>query len=464
MPVRKRKEVQEVLRSGHRVRGIAAAPSHFWYAVFLHLLYDACYMLAVILGLPYLLFKLATSNRFRAGFSQRLGFGAHRSGHRHCLWLHGVSVGEVLAATRFLEAFEAEFPEWDVVISSTTKTGVSVARDRFPNHMVVYYPLDFSFAVRSAIRRIRPNVLVLMELEIWPNLLLSMDRIGIPVVLLNGRISERSYRGYRIWQRLLSEPLGRIDLYCVQDRTYAARLRALGVPAERLFITGTMKFDTIVTEQGETTRHDVARTLGIASASAVLVGGSTHPPEEMVLYDAYLGLRELVPGLRLVLAPRQPGRAREVEEAIRARGGICARRTELPSVAESDGAVILIDTIGELGKIYSVADVVFVGGSLIPHGGQNMMEPAGLGKAVVFGPSVENFKESVDLLLREGAAVRVRDGEGLAQALRDLLTNRERAREIGRRARHVVERNQGASRRNLAILRERLQFESALGS
>jgi 3-deoxy-D-manno-octulosonic-acid transferase len=437
------------------------ASTRWWYALFLHLLYDACYFAALVAASPFLLFKMATSDRYRAGLLERLGFGPSRKSGRPCLWLHGVSVGEVLAATRFVEAFHAEFPDWDVVISSTTKAGVSVARDRFPGRHVIYYPLDFSFAVRSAIRRIQPSVLVLMELEIWPNLLLSMDRAGIPVVLLNGRISERSYRGYRIWQRFLSEPLGRIDLYCVQDRTYAARLRALGVPSEKLFITGTMKFDTIVTESGDGSRRRIARTLGVEGASAVVVGGSTHAPEEIVLYDAYRRLSEAIPGLRLVLAPRQPARVREVEEAIQARGGRCVRRTALPSSSVPEDAVILVDTIGELGAIYSVADVVFVGGSLIPHGGQNMMEPAGLGKAVVFGPSVENFRESVDLLLGEGAAIRVGDGEGLAGALRDLLTNRERAREIGRRARHVVERNQGASLRNLAILRERLQFEGA---
>ncbi|MBI1853089.1 MAG: 3-deoxy-D-manno-octulosonic acid transferase [Planctomycetes bacterium] len=440
------------------------ASTRLGYVVVLRLFYDTVYLVAAILASPYLAFKLATSARYRAGIFQRLGFGRRRRGTRPCLWLHGVSVGEVLAATKFVEEFEREFAHWDVVISSTTKAGVKVARDRFGKHRVIYYPLDFSFAVRSAIRRVRPAVFALMELEIWPNLLLSMDREGIPVVLLNGRISEKSFRGFRAWQHLLSEPLGRIDLYCVQDETYADRLRRLGVSPEKLVITGTMKFDTIVTEQADAVREQVARELGLDGASAILVGGSTHEPEEIALFDAYRSLRERIPGLRLVLAPRHTERVRDVALAIEARGGKCITRVERDQPVPRGDAVILVATMGELGRIYSVADVVFVGGSLIPHGGQNMMEPAGLGKAVVFGSYVDNFRESVDLLLRDVAAIQVSDETELVQALGDLLSDPARARDIGRRARSVVERNQGASRRNLDILRERLLEGAGGGS
>jgi 3-deoxy-D-manno-octulosonic-acid transferase len=435
----------------------AAASTRLGYAVVLRLLYDTFYVLILLLASPWLIVKMATSARYRAGLFQRLGFGPRRAGGRPCLWLHGVSVGEVLAATKFVEEFEREFPGWDVVVSSTTKTGVKVARDRFgAKHLVIFYPLDFSFAVRSAIRRVRPTVLALMELEIWPNLLLSMDREGIPVVLLNGRISERSFKGFKMWQRFLSEPLGRIDLYCVQDSTYADRLRRLGVPSDKLAITGTMKFDTIVTEQTDAVRERVAQDLGLEGAGAVLVGGSTHESEEVALFEAYRRLRPRVPGLRLVLAPRHTERAKDVAAAVEARGGRCVMRTDRDQRIPPSDAILIVATMGELGKIYSVADVVFVGGSLIPHGGQNMMEPAGLGKPVVFGPSDHNFRESVDLLLRDRAAMQVRDEEALVGALAELLLDRDAATEMGRRARNVVEQNQGASRRNLAILRDRL--------
>jgi 3-deoxy-D-manno-octulosonic-acid transferase len=423
--------------------------------VVLHLFYDAVYGLGLILGLPYLVFKMATRARFRAGLAQRFGRIPRRGGEEPCLWVHGVSVGELLAATKFVSLFRESHPQWKIVISTTTRAGHAVARERFPEHDVIYYPLDLSPVVRRVFRKIRPSLVILIELEIWPNFLLVAGRRGVPVALINGRISGRSFRGYRVWRNFLAEPMEHISLFCVQNENYAARLKALGVPGEKVLVTGTMKYDTIVTEGVDTLRREMINQLGIDGHSTVLIGGSTHPPEERILLDVYRRLVDRFPGLFLILAPRRPERFDEVEEEIRGGGLRPVRRSRIGRGGpRGDREVLLVDTIGELNQIYAAADMVFVGGSLVPHGGQNMMEPAGLGKAVLFGPSIENFQDSVDLLLAEDAAVMVRDPEDLERVLLGLLGDLELVRDMGERARRIVRENQGASRRNLEILED----------
>jgi len=441
--------------AGRRRSGRGRGAGRGAYEIFLHCLYDLVYVGLFALVSPYVAFKLATESRFRAGLLQRLGFVSRRADSRRCLWIHGVSVGEILAASRFVREFEKRFPDWTVVLSTTTKTGRAAAARHFSGKPIFYYPLDLSIVVRRVIGRIRPDVVVLMELEIWPNFLLSTSRRGIKVLLLNGRIGERSYRGYRILQMLFPEPLRRIDLYCVQNGVYADRLARLGVPLDRIHVTGTMKYDTIETEEEASADATVKRDLGLSPRETVVVGGSTHPPEEEELLGAFSELRREIPDLRLVLAPRRPERIGEIADAVRRRGFVPLRRTEMPlggpRIADP-AAVVLIDTIGELSRIYRAASVVFIGGSLIPHGGQNMMEAAGLGKAVMFGPFVFNFQDSVEVLLRDRAAVQLRNADDLLPELRRLLGDASYREEMGRRARDAIRKNQGASQRNLEII------------
>jgi 3-deoxy-D-manno-octulosonic-acid transferase len=248
----------------------------------------------------------------------------------------------------------------------------------------------------------------------------------------------------------------RISLFCVQNATYADRLRALGVASEKILVTGTMKYDTIVTEGDDALGRDMTDRLGIGPRAIVLIGGSTHPPEERIILEAYRRLVDRFPDLFLILVPRRPERFDQVEEEIRAAGFRPVRKSRLVGTGRrAEREVLLVDTIGELNKIYAAADIVFVGGSLVPHGGQNMMEPAGLGKAVLFGPSVENFQDSVDLLLEKEAAVMVRDPEDLERVLREMLGDLDRVRRMGSRARRIIRANQGASLENLEILEDR---------
>lgn len=415
---------------------------------------DLVYLLGLVVALPIVIWKMATRARFRAGLFERLGITvARRPGDRPCIWVHGVSVGEVLASKPLVRALERELPEYEIAISTTTNTGLAVARRNFPGHHVFYWPLDVWFAIERVLAAIRPSMIVLVELEIWPNFLRLAYRAGIPVVLVNGRISERSFRGYRIVKRFLFRPLQRIRTFCVQTETYARRFTALGVPESQVLVTGSLKYDNLASaEEAAPLEREYRTRLGLGDAPA-LVCGSTHAPEEREILAVYKRLAEEIPELRLILAPRHVERAAEIAREARDAGFEVARKTDVDKGAPS-APVVIVDTIGELSKIYAAASVAFVGGSLVPHGGQNMLEPAGLGRATLFGPHVDNFRESADLLLRAGGAELVADAEALEAALRRLLRDPAAAEAMGRRAREAVDGQRGASARTVAVLRE----------
>jgi 3-deoxy-D-manno-octulosonic-acid transferase len=424
------------------------------YIGLLQFVYNLGYLVILILILPYLIFKLLTSPKHRAGLVQRMGILERWPDRGPRIWIHGVSVGEVLAAKSLVTVLERELPEHEVVISTTTRTGQAVARSHYPGHHVFYYPLDFSFATKRVLRRVHPQAVILMELEIWPNFLLSTSSTDVPVLLVNGRISAHSFKRYRILQRVIPEPLDRIVLYCVQTRTYRERFIELGVGGDRVKVAGTMKFDTINTEGADELGLEVRKELGIAPEERVLLAGSTHPTEEETLYGIYRALLAKHPEYRLIVVPRHPERLTEAEAALRKLGADVARKTVLAGRGPTaDRPVILLDTMGELARIYAAADIAFVGGSLFPHGGQNMIEPAGLGRTVVFGPHIQNFQESVDILLDADAAVLVADAADLRRAILDLADDPARARAMGERARRIVIEHKGASERIMDMIR-----------
>ncbi len=432
---------------------------------------DLVYILGLVAAFPIVVWKMATRARVRAGLWRRLGIEVEpRPGDRPCIWVHGVSVGEVIASKPLVREIQRELPDYEVVISTTTNTGLEVARKHFPGLFAFYYPLDLSWAVRRVLRAVRPSLIVLVELEIWPNFLRLAYESGVPVVLVNGRISQRSFRGYRLIKRLLFRPLAKIRQFCVQDETYARRFVALGVPESQVLVTGSLKYDNLASaDDAGALAADVRARLGLGEAP-VLVCGSTHPPEEREALAVYGRLRAEFPSLRLILAPRHIERAGEVAREAAAAGFAVAHKTEIDAVgaAGTTGAgaawgapVIVVDTIGELARIYAAATVAFVGGSLVPHGGQNMLEPAGLGRPTLFGPHVENFRESADLLLRSGGAEVVADAAALEAAVRALLRNPAAAEEMGRRARAAVDGCRGAARRTVAVLKDILSRKGA---
>ncbi len=406
--------------------------------------------------------KIATSRRWRAGLSQRLGAVPPRAGDRPCIWVHGVSVGEVLAARTLVAAMRESLPGWEVVVSTTTRSGQEVARRTFPDLHLFYYPIDLSFVTRKVLDRIRPDVVVLLELEIWPNFLLTTSRRGIPVFLVNGRITTRSVKGYRRLQKLIPEPLDRIELYGVQTEAYRERFLALGVPPGRVFVTGNLKFDTVVTEGVAGLRKSLSDSLGIGADEWVLLAGSTHDGEEEMVLRAFRAVAERDPKARLVLVPRRLERLASVEASVASAGFRPVRRTKAGASAGAK-PVIVVDTMGELGSLYAVADVVFVGGSLVPHGGQNMLEPAGFGKPVLTGPHHWNFEEVVDALGAAGGLEVVKDAASLEAAVLRLHADRGAAARRGEAARGAVLRGKGATLRTLDLLRARLDSRATAG-
>jgi 3-deoxy-D-manno-octulosonic-acid transferase len=432
--------------------------------------WDLLYAGLCVVGSPYLLWRRLARGKDREGWRQKLGHSPERPAHPRRIWIHAVSVGEARAAQVLDRSIRQEIPDAEVVFSTTTPTGQAVARELYGAERVFYYPLDFSRAVRRALDHVRPRLIVLMELEVWPNLTAEAAARGIPVLVVNGRLTERSARRYgRVWA-LVGPAFRRVRHWLVQSDEYAQRLRALGVAPERIEVAGNIKYDAVETRAPSESERAAARTAqGFAPAARVLIGGSTHPGEETALLAAYRSLREKCPGLRLILTPRHPHRQEEVDREITSGGCPCVRRSAIKASGEKAyaglapedraRAVVLADTMGELRDLYRAADVAFIGGSLIPHGGQSVMEPAGLGLPTVYGPHMHNFSEAVEILKGCEGSLQVPDAAALPAALVRLLADPAAARAMGERARAAFLQRQGATRRCTACLKSLLEEE-----
>jgi len=419
----------------------------------LHGFYGALWWLAIVLGSPWWGWRSLTDKTFRRMALARLGWGlARRSpGAAPRILIHGVSVGEVKAAQSLVEAIGKGTRAYDVVISTTTDTGFEVARELFADHEVVRFPVDPGWIVTRFLRRIDPVCVVLVELEIWPNFLRAANIAGIPVAVVNGRITATSYSSYRLFRNLLPQ-FNRISLFCVQGEEYARRFAALGCDPGRILVTGNVKADSLgdgPVGPGE----ELLRLLGGAPGQVILTAGSTHPEEELLVVKAW---RDHAPETRLVLVPRHPRRAVEIVAALAELGLEAQRLSELRAGEAPDPErPALVDTIGELERVYGLSDVVFIGGSLVPHGGQNMLEPASQGRAVVYGPHVQNFQLEASLLEARGAAIRLPDGEQLGPQLGALARDPGLRRRMGEAGLAAVGEQKGATARTLSALEER---------
>ncbi len=415
--------------------------------------YHAVFVCVLVVYSPVLLWRIISNPSYRRGLRERTGRVPRSARTRRVVWIHGVSVGEVKAAGTLIRALQREYPELELVLSSTTPTGHAQARKLHPELRVIFYPLDFGGFPARALDRIAPTCVLLMELEIWPNFLRAAARRGVPVAVINGRISARSFRGYRLVRGFLPQ-LGLIESFCVQDDAYRRRLLDLGVAESSIHVTGNMKYDGVLLK-APPPESERLRSWLAADGRLVLVCGSTHADEEIWLAGiAREVARQLGAPLRLVVAPRHPERGSAIRERWQADG--------IPSVAWSqigsglphlqDATVVLVDTIGHLESFYGACDLAFVGGSLVPHGGQNMLEPAALGKPVLFGPHITNFLTDVKLLIEADAAIQVRSCEELQREMLRLCRAAADRAEMGRRAVEVIRRNQGATARTLRLL------------
>jgi 3-deoxy-D-manno-octulosonic-acid transferase len=435
---------------------------------------------------PVILFRMVARGKYRTGWGQKLlGRVPPRDGFRPCLWLHAVSVGEVLQLEPLLESLSQNDPTLDFVISTTTPTGYDVAVKRYPRCRIIYFPLDFSWAVDAALERINPAAIALVELELWPNFVFAAARRNIPIALVNGRISERSFRGYRWILPVMRAILKKISVLAVQSDAYAWRFIDLGADPARIHVTGSIKFDRVETDRGNPRTASLRRLFGLHQTERVFIAGSTQAPEERYALESYLQLAPRFPDLRLILVPRHKERFEEVAKLVTDEFRLSLiRRSQLDGTTSAPASsprvgtaamsggprgyelppVILLDTLGELSACWGLADIAFVGGSLTSRGGQNMIEPGGYGAAVLFGPNTWNFKDVVELLLSHEAALVVTSAAELTARLTDLLGARARAADLGDRARQLVAAQRGATPRTAALVRNALRGGEDLGA
>jgi 3-deoxy-D-manno-octulosonic-acid transferase len=408
-------------------------------------LYSVALFLVLLIGSPYWTFRMVTSGKYREGLSERLGFVAKRLRRRDALpviWLHAVSVGEVLAASSLIAQLSIRANGYRVVVSTTTRTGQKIARDRFGADNVFYFPLDFAFAVRAYLRVLQPRLLVLLETEFWPRMLTECHRAHIPIAVVNARISDRSWPRYfklrRLWRKLLSPTA----LVLAQSEEDAERLMAIG--AGNVEVSGNLKFDIRVARPAPVTQ---ALRQFLNPDQKVIVCGSTLEGEEEMLLDA-------VPASCItILAPRHPERFAVVVQILKRRGARWLRRSEWLRAPERlrPGTVLLLDSIGELASVYSVASLAFIGGSLVPSGGHNPLEPAQFAVPILMGPHYENFRSMVEVL-KSVQAIQIVNQETLRASIADLLDRRDEAAAMGERARAIFDSEAGGTDRTLTKL------------
>lgn len=413
-------------------------------------LLDVAYLGAGAAAAPWLAWKVATDPRYRHRLGERFG-RVPPPGPGPTLWFHCASVGEVNLIRPLVRRLRAARPGLGFYFSTLTHAGREQAERSFPGSPVAYFPFDFTAAARAALRRVRPAGVVLVELEVWPNFVEECSRRRIPVAVINGRISGRSFGRYRRLRGFFSGAFRRLSVAGVQNETYAGRLRELG---GRPVVTGNLKFDAEIAFDPGAAEREWRALLGLGE-SPVIVGGSTHDPEERLLVEAYSRLKPSFPSLRLVLAPRHRERLPEVVKVVEAANLRCYKRSLLTPESPGDG-VILLDTVGELARLYAAATVVFIGGTFCPRGGQNMLEPAALGKPILSGPSLSNFEDVARDLAKAGGMRVLGDPGGLAAALEGFLRDPEAAREAGRKAREAVAGGKGALEATLALIESNL--------
>jgi 3-deoxy-D-manno-octulosonic-acid transferase len=422
----------------------------------MYLVYSLATLVLFLMASPYFLYQAVRHGKYLGSLAERLGRlpVSLNLDREPSIWLHAVSVGETLTARALAADLKERYPRHRLFISTTTMTGQQVARSSFPMaDGIFYFPIDLPFVVRRVLDVVRPQLFIMMETEIWPNLLRECQARGIRTMVINGRISLRSFPRYRLVRPLFRRVLALIDCYCVQGEETAGRLALLGAPRDRITITGSLKFDALQGPGGaaglERGADRVLRYFHVAAQRPVIVAGSTMPGEHEIVLKAFERVRTLAGNPLLILAPRKPEHFADAEALSRDAGFRTVRRSRLTIDEEIKADVVLLDTIGELAQVYQVAWAVFVGGSLVDIGGHNIMEPAIYGKPIVFGPHMQNFAEIAESFLGADAAVQVRDGRGLEDTLIDLLANPARRTRLGEAARALVDANRGAKARTL---------------
>ena len=411
----------------------------------MYIVYNLLLMVLTVVLFPYILFRVITVQKYRGGITQKLGRVRKRvlriiRGTGRPIWVHAVSVGEVMAAHPLIRELKKKYPGRKLILSTVTVTGNYTARQRVPEaDAVFFFPFDYPWIVRRVIRRINPSIVLVAETELWPNFFRELTRAGIPSALINGRISVSSYKNYLKVKGFFTQVFRQVTLFCMQSAEDAQRIKDIGAPPDRVMVTGNLKFDQKI-------QAVFSSPVSLRDGSKVITAGSTHRGEEAALLDVFRRLRSKFPQLVMIIAPRHPERFDEVEGLVHGAGFDCQRRTRMKGAIKD---VLLLDTIGELRSFYGICDIAFVGGSLVKVGGHNLLEPAAMKKPVIFSRYMYNFKEISEALISAGGGILVKDKQELYVQADKLLSDRNYAQQIGDRAFRVIEVNSGAAKRTI---------------
>lgn len=417
--------------------------------------YDIIFILIVIIYLPIYLLK----GKFHPGFLSRLGFLPKDLSLDKPIWIHAVSVGEAKAVKGLSEELRKVYPQKRFVFSTVTPTGNKIAQGMLrQGDFAIYLPLDLSFIVRKVINRINPSLFIIAETEVWPNLIRFLSKKKIPIVSVNGRISDASFKGYSGIKLLVKSIFVKVSLFCVQTNRDKERLILLGAGEDKIQVTGNMKFDLAFSSLTSEGLNSLRAQMDMHPKDKILIAGSTHPKEEEIILGAYKDLLLQFHELKLIIAPRHPERSNDIAKAVSGYGFRSVMVSQLPFKCDDciTGPVFILDSIGKLVNFYNVADIVFIGGSLVKKGGQNILEPASLEKPLIFGPYMFNFRDIADLFLDNKAAIMVSGPEGLKIAIAGLLNDSLWATQMGKRAKQLILQNQGATSKTIKLIRSLL--------
>jgi len=426
----------------------------------LDLLYNILMILVAVVGLPLFAFRFVRERRFRERLRHNLGFFAPETlakvEGRRPVWFQAASVGEVVAASSIIKEFKRQLPDIPVLISSGTASGYEMAQRILPEaDAIIFYPPDLPWLPGRIVNRIQPRAYVPVETELWPNFIRAARRRSIPVVMVNGRIGERSVEHYRQLRRMFTKMLGTVARFCMQSTIDAQYVIRLGADPHRVVVTGNTKYDQNYSSVTDTEKAAFLAELGFTGARPILVAGSTHRGEEEILAEVLRDVRAVFPAAKLLVAPRDIPRCESLVELFRRQGFTAELRSKMATMTDPAGVnVVVLDTIGELGRLYALAELFFVGGSLVPHGGHNILEPAAHGKPILVGPHMFNFKDTYALFTARDACATVLDGRELSLKILEILTDRTLAQRMGEEAAAIVVENQGAAARTVENLRQ----------
>ena len=438
----------------------------------MYILYNILIILVFIfLALPYFLYRLVVEKGFGHRFRQNMGLVRREEiapvADTNCIWLHGASVGEMVAISPLVKEIKNLMPERKVLVSAVTVGGYDMARQIMPEaDAIINFPLDLPFVASSMVSRIRPGIFIMVETELWPNFLRAIREQNIPAMMMNGRISEKSAKSYRYLSGLLRDMLNTINLFCMQSSIDAKFITQLGADPEKIIVTGNTKFDQTYAEVSPEDLATYKTELGLGKdAYPVIVAGSTHRTEEEAVLTSFTALRKKYPHARLIIAPRKLNRIEEIKKVNAKFGYEMGFRSKLKEMEgmRPEFPVLMLDTIGELGRIYAIGDIVFVGGSLVRYGGHNVLEPAAHAKPILVGPSMEDFKDSFSLLSKAGACRMVSDTDGLTEAFLEIADDDVLRTKMGDASIQIIRENRGAALKTIHYLTDLLKQKDLAG-